>query len=296
MAPGTFSYSPNGVGPRRHEDVLPRLQGRRLLDDVRRHSVQRHERPDASLLGVLPEPVHRRHGVRPQPGIGRVDRTVDLRRLDRTCCRALSTQRPARGRDGLVRVVQHAALSTASSIPARSAARQSHLLVERHQMKSDGYQTFNVQQRDAFSAKYQFAMSPTTSLTAFTGVIDCTSATRRTRRAPTRAQVAQFGDNYLMSGDPADAELLRLQLLPRADGLRVRRPHAPTSATAGSIDDKVYTLRYYNKQNFNSTTTIIATSAHRQAEQLPQGTATSCRSRRRRDSACSARACGPSTR
>ena len=36
------------------------------------------------------------------------------------------------------------------------------LMVDAHEMRADGYQTFNFQQRDAFSAKYQYQASDNT--------------------------------------------------------------------------------------------------------------------------------------
>jgi iron complex outermembrane receptor protein len=58
---------------------------------------------------------------------------------------------------------------------------KSRLMIDAHEMRSDGYQTFNFQQRDAFSAKYSYQASANTSVTAFRS---CTSrATHRTRRA-----------------------------------------------------------------------------------------------------------------
>jgi iron complex outermembrane receptor protein len=139
------------------------------------------------------------------------------------------------------------------------AGGKSRLLVDVHQMQSDGYQTFNSQKRDAFSAKYQFAASEKTSLTVFSSVIDFHSQTPNQKGA-TRAQIAQFGDNFLMSGDPAQATYYGYNFY-----------HIPTDfdyvgvktdlGHGWSIDDKVYTYRYYNKQNFNSTTAISTTSA-----------------------------------
>jgi iron complex outermembrane receptor protein len=137
--------------------------------------------------------------------------------------------------------------------------RRSRLLVDVHQMESDGYQTYNWQRRNAFSAKYQYAASDKTAITAFASVIALRSNTPN-QKGPTRAQVEQFGDDFLMTNDPAS---------PLYYGYNFY--HVPTdfeyvgikSELGGgwTIDDKVYTLRYYNKQNFNSTTTISATSA-----------------------------------
>src|SRR6266851_9076123 len=126
-------------------------------------------------------------------------------------------------------------------------------------MRSDGYQTFNYQKRDAFSAKYQYSVSDNTTLTGFASVMDLHSNTPNQKGA-TRAQIQQFGDNFLMTGDAASPLYFGYNFY-----------HVPTNfeyigikTTLGSgwsIDDKVYTMRYHNQQNYNSVTTISATSA-----------------------------------
>jgi iron complex outermembrane receptor protein len=126
-------------------------------------------------------------------------------------------------------------------------------------MESDGYQTYNWQRRNAFSAKYQYAASEKTAITAFASVIDLRSNTPN-QKGSTRAQVEQLGDNFLLTNDPASPLYFGYNFY-----------HVPTdfeyvgikSELGGgwTIDDKVYTLRYYNKQNYNSTTAISATSA-----------------------------------
>src|SRR6266850_1225444 len=135
---------------------------------------------------------------------------------------------------------------------------KSNLLIDVHQMKSDGYQTYNFQRRNGFEAKYQYAFSSRARLTLFSSIVELKSNTPNIK-GPTRAQVQQFGDNYLMSNDPA-----------RADYYKYNFYHIPSdfdyagfSADLGhgwSLDTKVYTYRYYNKQNFNGAT-ISATSA-----------------------------------
>jgi len=136
---------------------------------------------------------------------------------------------------------------------------KSRLLVDVHQMESDGYQTYNWQRRNAFSAKYQYAASEHTAITAFASIIDVRSNTPN-QKGSTRAQVEQFGDNFLLTNDPASPLYFGYNFY-----------HIPTdfeyvgikSELGGgwTIDDKVYTLRYYNKQNYNSVTAINATSA-----------------------------------
>ena len=133
------------------------------------------------------------------------------------------------------------------------------LLVEGHQMTSDGYQTFNSQDRKAFQAKYQYAVTSNVAVTAFSSVMDLHSNTPNQKGA-TRAQIAQYGDNFLMKDDPTSPLYYKFNFY-----------HVPTNfqyvgvrANLGhgwSIDNKTYGMRYHNKQNYNSTTAISATSA-----------------------------------
>ena len=96
-------------------------------------------------------------------------------------------------------------------------------------------------------------------LTAFTSIVDLHSNTPNQKGA-TRAQIQQFGDNFLMTDDPTSPLYYKFNFY-----------HVPTHfeyvgvktnlGHGWSIDDKTYTMRYYNKQNFNGLTTITATSA-----------------------------------
>jgi len=133
------------------------------------------------------------------------------------------------------------------------------LLVEGHEMRSDGYQTFNDQKRDAFQAKYQYAISDNTSISAFSSIMHLDSNTPN-QKGSTRAQYEQYGDNFLMTNDPTSPLYYKFNFysIPtdfEYAGLRTLLGHG------WSIDDKVYRMRYYNKQNYNGTTTISATSA-----------------------------------
>ena len=136
---------------------------------------------------------------------------------------------------------------------------KSRLIIDGHAMRSDGYQTFNSQSRDAFSAKYQYTASDSTSVTAFASIMDLHANTPN-QKGSTRAQVAQFGDNFLMSADPTSPLYYKFNFY-----------HIPTNfeyvglktnlGNGWSIDNKSYTMAYYNKQNYNGVTTISATSA-----------------------------------
>lgn len=134
----------------------------------------------------------------------------------------------------------------------------SRLIFDAHQMTSDGYQTFNRQKRDASMLKYQYAASEKTQITVFGSYILLHANTPNTK-GPTRSQVATFGDDYLLSGNPADPNyygynFYRVPTDFDYVGIRSDLGHGWT------VDDKVYTYSYYNKQNYNGTT-ITATSA-----------------------------------
>jgi iron complex outermembrane receptor protein len=64
--------------------------------------------------------------------------------------------------------------------------KKSNLFVDWHRMTSDGYQTFNFNQRNAGSLLYQYQFSPKTVLTGFSGVIQLTANTYGL--SPTRCQ------------------------------------------------------------------------------------------------------------
>src|SRR5258705_295730 len=79
------------------------------------------------------------------------------------------------------------------------------------------------------------------------------------QKGSTRAQIAQFGDNFLMTGDPNSPLYYKFNFyrIPTDfEYVGVR-----TTFGSWSIDNKSYTMYYYNKQNFNGLTSITATSA-----------------------------------
>src|SRR5580704_18247533 len=74
-------------------------------------------------------------------------------------------------------------------------------LMNIQQLLSDGYQTNNKQKRDAGYGKYQYRINSNSSLTFYGGLVDIWTNTPKTTN-PTRAQVAEYGDNYLLDGTP----------------------------------------------------------------------------------------------
>lgn len=123
----------------------------------------------------------------------------------------------------------------------RVAADYNHLT-------SDGFQTFNAQQRSAGGIKVQYAFSDEKVLTGFSGVVLLDTNTPNTK-GPTRAQyTAQY--NYLLQNtDPT-----------RSDYAGYNFYHIPTdfeyvgykTPLGGKwyLDTKQYTYSYYNQENY----------------------------------------------
>jgi iron complex outermembrane recepter protein len=128
-----------------------------------------------------------------------------------------------------------------------------------HQLLSDGYQTFNYQKRDAGSLKYQYRISPKTTITVFGGLVDLWTNTPNTTN-PTRAQVAEFGDDFLLSSDPGTPTA------PNPYFYGYNFYHVQTDFeyigfhtdldNGWRFDDKLYTTRYWNKQNYQNGPTV----------------------------------------
>jgi iron complex outermembrane recepter protein len=143
--------------------------------------------------------------------------------------------------------------------------KQDSVLFNINAMTSDGYQTRNYQQRDAGYGKYQHRFSDRTSLSLYGGVVDIWNNTPNTTN-PTRGQVAQFGDNYLLSNTP---------LLPNGTPdpyyygyntyhVQTDFEYAAFTSDLGSgwkFDTKAYTTRYWNKQFYQNGGTVSLTSA-----------------------------------
>ena len=136
--------------------------------------------------------------------------------------------------------------------------KKSSLIIDLHELRSDGYQTYNYQKRDGGSGKYQYKLTPKTTLTLFTGIIDLWSNTPNIK-GPTRAQIAQFGDNYLLSGDPTNPSYFRFNYYHVQTDFEYAGIHSELGR-GWILDSKLYTYRYWNKQNYNGTT-IATTSA-----------------------------------
>ena len=143
--------------------------------------------------------------------------------------------------------------------------KNNSLSIDLHQMLSDGYQTFNRQKRVAGNGKYIYRLSPRTHITLFAGLVDLWANTPKFN-GPTRAQVAQFGDNFLLSGDQFLSPGVYNPYYYGFDFYHVQTDfeYIAFDSDLGDgwkFEDKAYTTRYWNKQNYQNGATINLTAA-----------------------------------
>jgi iron complex outermembrane recepter protein len=139
-------------------------------------------------------------------------------------------------------------------------AKKDALLFNVDAMTSDGYQTYNYQQRDAGYGKYQHRFNETSSLSLYGGVVDIWNNTPNTTN-PTATQVAQFGDNYLLDNTPflangtPDPYYYKYNTYHVQTDFEYAAYHAE-SHDGWTLDTKAYTTRYWNKQFYQNGTTV----------------------------------------
>ena len=128
--------------------------------------------------------------------------------------------------------------------------KKSSLTINLHQMLSDGYQTYNYQKRVAGFLKYQYRLNNRTTFTLFSGLVDLWTNTPNLK-GPSRAQIALFGDNYLLSGDPSQPNYYGYNFY----HVQTDFSYIGVNTDLGhgwKLDNKLYTYRYWNKQNYNN--------------------------------------------
>jgi iron complex outermembrane receptor protein len=135
---------------------------------------------------------------------------------------------------------------------------ENNLLVNVHEMKSDGYQTYNQQDRKGFSAKFERVVSPDTKVTAFTSYMDLKNNTPNIKGI-SRADYNNGVYNNLLSGDPTKANYYGYNFYDVPTDFSYVGVQTKLS-DGWMLEDKVYRYSYHNKQNYNGTT-ISATSA-----------------------------------
>jgi iron complex outermembrane receptor protein len=124
---------------------------------------------------------------------------------------------------------------------------RSNLLFNVQQMNSNGYETYNYQDRQALSFKYRYLVSSSTELTAVESYMDVKN-NQLDAGAPTRAQVAQFGPNYLNSNDPTQSNYFGYNLYNVVTSFQ----YIGIKSDLGNgwkLDDKLYNYGYHNQEN-----------------------------------------------
>jgi iron complex outermembrane receptor protein len=142
--------------------------------------------------------------------------------------------------------------------------KEDALLFNIDAMTSDGYQTYNYQQRDAGYGKFQHRFSDRSSLSLYGGVVDIWNNTPNTTN-PTRAQVAQFGDNYLMDNTPLLSNGTPDPYYYGYNTYHVQTDFEYFAFTSDmgdgwKFDTKAYTTRYWNKQFYQNGSTVSLSS------------------------------------
>jgi len=135
----------------------------------------------------------------------------------------------------------------------------SNLLLNLQEMKSDGYQTYNKQKRDAASLKYRYQLSDDTALTLFSSWLNLTNNTPNIKGV-SRANY-NIGDyNDVLSGDPTKPNYWGFNFYDISTAFNY--VGVTTNLGGGwKLEDKAYVYRYWNQQKYNSATAITATSA-----------------------------------
>jgi len=130
---------------------------------------------------------------------------------------------------------------------------KANLWFEGHHMTSDGYQTNNFQQRTAGTVKFNYKFSDKTYLTLVGTSVIVDSNTPN--NDPTRQQVADYGDNYIMDSTPTNPD-------GSVDTLYYRFYfyHVPTNfevitfskefGKSWKLETKPYTYSYSNHQHY----------------------------------------------
>jgi iron complex outermembrane receptor protein len=137
--------------------------------------------------------------------------------------------------------------------------KKSSLFIDIHQLLSDGYETYNYQKRVAGSMKYQYKLSDRTTFTVFFGLLDLWTNTPDWG-APSRAQVAQFGDNFLMNNDPTSPFYYGYSFYHVQTDFGYFGTHTDLG-DGWKFDNKASTYRYWNKQNLEKNLTAISTTS-----------------------------------
>ncbi len=246
VTPGAFSYSPNGVGEGNSATTVRGLSDSQYLvtfdgipfNDT--NGVSHHSYVFFPAMEIGGAVVDRSPGSAATIGQATFGGSLNLTSRD------LETQRRTSisgtygtWKTGMI------VLENESGQFGKDGA--SNLLVNAQQMTSDGYMTYDSQNRRALSGKYQYIASPDTVVTIFASWMDVRNH-QLDAGAPTRAQVAQFGANYLNSNNNTQSNYFGINLY----DVETSFSYIGVMSNLGGgwkMDEKFYNYGYHNQQN-----------------------------------------------
>jgi iron complex outermembrane receptor protein len=140
----------------------------------------------------------------------------------------------------------------------------SNFLLNAHNIKSDGYLTYNHQERNGFSGKFEKYLSGDTKLTLFASYLKLNNQTPNTVGV-LRSNFNAGATNQLMSNDPTKTDYYGYNFYP---GLPSDFEYAGIESTVWDVwklDNKTYHYSYYNNQHYTwdgkAPATIVTTGA-----------------------------------
>jgi iron complex outermembrane recepter protein len=258
MAPGTFSVSPNGVGLGQSNTSF-----RGFIDGDFTINY------DGIPFNDTNNPTHHSWAFFPAPDIGGVD-------FDRSPGTAssigpanyggtINLLSPTLPADRLYRISESYGSWNSSIVDGEyntglfgGANPKANLWFDGHHMGSDGYETFNYQQRTAGAVKFTYKFSDKTFLTIDEDsvILDANNS----GNSPTREQLAEYGANYYLDG----TQFLSDGATPDAQYYRYYFYHVPTNfgyvglnkdlGRGWKLDTKAYVYDYSNHEHYNNNT------------------------------------------
>ncbi len=258
MAPGMFSYSPNGVGLGDTKTVMRGYSDSNaviMFDGIPfndTNGVSHHSWvffPSQFIGGTV---IDRSPGS--ASSIGQANFVGSINLLSRLMKKEQQTS--INGSSGTWNTTM---LGMEEATGKFGPNDSSNLLFNVNEMKSDGYQALNKQKRDAISLKYQYELSSDTLLTGFTSFLNLKTNTPNIKGV-SRANVQAENYTYLLSSNPTDANYVgfnRYNIYTDFNYLGLES----NLGNGWKLEDKAYIYRYWNKQDYNSATVISTTSA-----------------------------------
>lgn len=252
VTPGVFGFQPNGVGLGDTKVTMRGLSDSNFVmsfdgipfNDT--NGVSHHSWvffPSQFLGGAV---VDRSPGTASTIGQATFGGTIDLRSRELEAKRRTSA--------ALTWGTWNTRMASAEFESGNINEQNANFLINAHEMKSDGYQPFNKQDRKATSGKFQIDLGADSRLTLYGNYLELRSNTPNVKGI-LRSDYDQGVYNNLLSGTPGAWNYYGYNFYDIHTGWSYVQ--LQTSLGGGwRIDEKIYTYRYNNKQNYNNTTNL----------------------------------------